>query len=73
MKRMRNVEGRIQEMQQALLKEKEAKNRLQDEFDVAKQEWYAREEKLKRQLALYEQGAQRYGHHITSSTLFYPS
>lgn len=57
---MKNVESRIQEMQQALLKEKEAKNRIQDEFDAAKQEWLAREEELKRQLALYEKGVERY-------------
>ncbi|ELR10902.1 kinesin motor domain containing protein [Acanthamoeba castellanii str. Neff] len=58
-KKLRNVESRIQEMQEALLKEKEAKNRVQDAFDEARVQWQAREEELKRQLSLYEQGVRR--------------
>jgi hypothetical protein len=58
-KKLRNVESRIQEMQEALLKEKEAKNRVQDAFDEARAQWQAREEELKRQLSLYEQGVRR--------------
>jgi hypothetical protein len=46
-------------MQEALLKEKEAKNRIQDAFDDARSQWQAREEELKRQLSLYEQGVRR--------------
>ncbi len=46
-------------MQEALIKEKEAKNRVQDAFDEARAQWAAREEELKRQLSLYEQGVRR--------------